>query len=175
MATPQRYLRQLKTGRLYPWNTGIAARKDMVPFDPEKAKRRIDANRQIIEDAKASVSPEAIQTHQQETSEAARLAALQTQTEQEIERLREQQLPTEPDGDVEPHSRTPEQAHAQSLAEKIETDEMIQQIKGMRTKEDVAKFLLREFGENLDPETSKLAELKDRALNLQAQRVLEAV
>lgn len=167
------YLRQLKTGRLYPWSAIRAKRRDMVPINPEKAKRRIEANREILKDAQAALTPEQQAVHAAKVAEIARLAKDLTETENAIDAMREQQLPDEPAVSTAPPAKTAEQAERQNREELIEKDSHIQMIREMSTATKVAKYIKREFGEEMDAQAVPLADLKEHAMNLRIARMFE--
>lgn len=176
MAT--RYLRQLKTGRIYivPNNLdqhpGITLRKDMVPFDPEKARKRIEANKQIIEDAKSERDPKAQEEHAKKVADLAALAKDLTATENMIDDLREENLRQELDLKEPP--KTTAEMEAERRANIVESDEDIKTIKGMRKVETVAKYIEKEFGEDI-PVGISLEAIKDLALDLRAKRIFEGL
>ncbi len=168
------YLRQLKTGRIYIKRPGIAVRTDMVPFDPDKARRRIEANRQIIEDAKKAQTPEEIAAHSKETSEAIALAQTLTESEKAISDMHEQNFNPDLGSSETMGSKSPADLELERRAAVLEADDEIQAIKAMKTAGDVANYIRREYGEKADARSEDVEALKDKALNLRAKRIFEA-
>jgi hypothetical protein len=168
-----RYLRQLKTGRLYIWNRITAERKDMVEFDPDKAKVRIVANQRILEEYKGKQTPEQEAAHSEETADAARIAAELTATENAIDSIGEPQLPDAPP-DQKPQE-SPEDAEAQRRRDLIDNDEEIKQIEALGTGADLVKYIEKEYGEKYDARKMKPEELRTIARKLRVGRIMEEV
>lgn len=178
MAATQ-YFRQLGTGRIYPRpnnaekHPGILLRKDIVPFDPEKARRRIEANKRIIEDSKSKQTPEAMAAHQAEVADLQSVSNELTSTENAIDAIQEQNLQQDP-GDQKPPPQTTQDMEAERRADTLEKDVEIIMIKGMRKTKSVANYVEREFGEDLPADVEDdLEKAKDFALNLRANRIFE--
>jgi len=132
---------QEKTGRLYPFRPGIAKRKDMSIFDPEKAQRRIEANLEILKDAKVTQSPESQAKHSADVAELQKVAQELTATENAIDATH--QAPAKELGEHanDPQNPTQEEKEAEARKDKINKDEQVVAIKGMKTGAELAKYI----------------------------------
>lgn len=167
----QQFLMHRKKGTIYPYNPETAKNPNVVLYDPAKAKIRLMATRQMIEDTKAALTPQQQAAHSENIAEIAKGAKELAAAQNELEALHELPLQDTPPDQAE-EDKSPEQAEKSRKAELIENDEHIKQIKAMKREKDVAKYLAREFGELVDGKET-LETLKDKALNLRAGRILE--
>lgn len=169
----ERWLIQEKTGRLYPFRPGIAKRKDMSIFDPEKAQRRIEANLEILKDAKVTQSPESQAKHSADVAALQKVAQELTATENAIDATH--QLPAKELGEHanDPQNPTQEEKEAEARKDKINKDEQVVAIKGMKTGAELAKYIRKEFGEDADARSMEIDDLREMALRLRIGRMLE--
>ena len=166
----ERYLRQLKTGRIYQYTDILSRRTDMVPLDLATAKKRIEANKAMLAEVETAKTPEQIAIRQADVESLAQVASELTETENQIDDLHQQQLQNQPPPPVAVTSV--EQAVEQEAQKVIEADEEINQIKGMAKPAKVIKYLKREFG--ADPiSTDDLEALKLQAIQLRTNRLFE--
>jgi hypothetical protein len=166
----ERYLMHKKKGTIYPYNPVTAQNPNLVLYDPAKAKIRIEATREMLKDAQAALTPEQQAAHSAKVSDIASDAKELAALNNALDKLHED--PLRDPVDAAEAAKTAEQVEADPKAELVEADDQIKGIKAMTIEKDVAKYIAREFGEKLDVKMFTLAELKDRALNLRAQRVL---
>jgi len=157
------YLRQLKSGHIYIWTAALAARKDMLPLDPDKAETRIAALQNKIQaqrDRITALTAEGGRVRMNEEAAKAkelaqRLTELETESaaldQQEAKLVDESLTPNMESSDIKPaEPQTEEEVLAKNRQEKIDSDREVQDIRAMRTKNQVKEYMLREYGEELD-------------------------
>jgi len=170
---PQRWLRQLVTGRLYPWTPHLATRKDMVPIDPEKARRRIEANKEILAEARKAQAPEQQQQHKENTSELAALAKELTDTENEIESFHEQPAQEVPESQPRGLQKDAFELEQERKNKLVEKDPHIQQLADMKKGGEIAAYIRKEFGEDVDARSVDIETLRKKAIDLRTDRIFE--
>lgn len=174
----ERYLRQLGSGHIYHWTPTLAKRKDMVIYDPELAKSRIEALNQRLADEKAQQTPEAIAEHQKAMADAQQDAHIITDLEQQLERSREIERAEienlEKGQDIKPEEKimSDQDIELERRDKILATDPHIKNIMGMTSKNQVEAYVLQEFGEDLDRRKS-LGDLKNYALKKRTDRLFE--
>ena len=166
----ERYLRQLKTGRIYQYTDTLSKRIDMVPIDLETARRRIEANKAMLAEVQAATTPEQVAIRKDDVEALAKTASELTETENVIDALHQQQLQQQPPPPAPVTSA--EQATEKETQKIIEADEEIQQINGMTKPAQVNKYLKREFGVEA-VSTDDLEALKLQAIQLRTNRLFE--
>jgi hypothetical protein len=174
MPTP--YLRQLKTGRIYPWTPTIARRRDMVPYDPDLAAARIQVLKDIIAQRKAAdtVDPEIQAKHVTNVKAAQELASELNALEEQAfgdgsEKEKKVETATAPDA---PGPNAEEQAEKERQAT-IEADPHVKEIHAMAKPKQVIDYLKREFGVVVDEKGKSLEALKNMAINQRIDRIFE--
>jgi hypothetical protein len=173
---PTAYLRQLKTGRIYPWTPTIAKRKDMVPYDPELAEAMIQALKDIIAQMQAAnaVDPEQQAKHVSNVKAAQDLAAELNELEaqafgdgEEKEKKVETAAPGQPPG------KTPEQQQEQERQSVIDADPHIKEIMAMAKPKQIMDYLKREFGVTVEEKGKSVEALRNMAINHRIDRIFE--
>ena len=172
----QRWLRQLKTGRIYPWTHTLSKRQDMVPYDPDVAQARIEALKNIVKDREASLpSPEDVVKHTKEVQGAARLARELTDLENrafsdapEREKGADEALPSN-----QPPGKSAEEVAAEERQKRIDADPHIQELAGMTTKKPLIDYMAREFGQTVDEKGKNVEALRNMATNMRIERIFE--
>lgn len=156
------YLRQRTTGAIFIHTPTLAARKDMEPYDPELAQKRIEAAKKKIADLEALRSmppqqPEAVAKMQEDSKTLVEL-------ERQIEK-REAELQAEAEGkpleEVQP--KTEQEIKAKSRQDRIDEDPEVRKIRLMTSKAEVQEYALLNFGIEFKPETH-LKEMKRLAV-----------
>lgn len=180
---PMRYLRQLKTGRIYIYTPHLAKRSDMVEETLESAEARIAAMKESKQ--ATDVSLEEIARRKEEaaklTSNAAEIARLEKEAEEsrsaqvkkaEAEILGEQKL--NPDDVV----KSKDSAAMKALEEEdrkskiLTQDEEYNKVLEMKEKKEVLDYLAISYGIKEDPKKS-FQLLKNVALAKRSERVFE--
>jgi len=160
-------LRQLITGRIYAWTKILAARKDMTEYDPDIAKKRLEAAKKRLEELEdAPVIPSVDKKALDESAELA-------EVENKIKETETKQAAKSAGAKEKEKPKTPEQIEAERRQEIIDKDPDIIKIKAMVDKKDVEDYVLQEFGEDID-RRHDLDDLKDRAIHLRTERLFEA-
>lgn len=179
MAIAQRFLRQLGSGTIYHYTETLAKRGDMVPFDQDQAKIRIDAAKKNLADLKKLRGPEAQAIHTEAMLKARETSDTLTKLEREIE---DETAAIEADGkkgiddsgDIKTKNRilTDEEIELERKDAIIAKDPHILNIMSMKSKKEVRAYLLAEFGE--DPgEEAKYDVLKNIAIGKRTDRLFE--
>jgi hypothetical protein len=173
------YFMHKKKGTLYPrpldqdQAVAVASNTNIVRFPADKAKVRIEATKEMIRNVEAVLSPEQQTAHKNTVAEMQADAREIVRLEQTLESLHERPLPESPeDDDGSQGNKTPQQLETERMAELLDADPHIQQIKAMKKPKDVARYIAREFGETVDPDKVPLNELRDMALNMRAKRII---
>lgn len=173
-----RFLRQLKSGHIYTWTEALAAKKDMVPFDAETAKRRIAALKQMKAAArKKNADPEEQARIAIEMKEAKALAEELTELENQVDGLAEASAAedkTVKDAKTPPPKAQKSEAEIEAARRNdiIAKDSHINKVMSMKKKSDVEAYLLTEYGEEISPDET-LANMKNVAINLRTERLFE--
>lgn len=177
LGIPHRLLRQQVSGHIYQWTETLAKRSDMVPYDSDTAKRRIETLKRIKADAKASKEdPELNARLKLEMKEASDLAKELTDLENQIDGIAEASAAEderiakaqEPDDKI----MTDDEIEAKQRSDTIDNDPHIKSIMEMRKKADVEAYILTEYGEEV-PSDSKLEQMKNQAITLRTERLFE--
>ncbi len=185
----ERYLRQLKTGRVYVWTPILAKRPDMVEVDLESAKVRIEALKARLaarEADRPKAAKEAKEKLQTLSAFAKELTSLENQLEdieQAEAKATEKKLEGETAQPLKPNDivtgKGMDRETQEMLAEEerrariMANDKEYQQILAMRKKKDITDHLAEFYGKKLDPDAYKLEELRNIALTEREKRVLE--
>ncbi len=178
---PARLLRQLGTGAIFIWTPVLAARKDMVPYDAETAKKRIEALKAAVAAGQAAKEPDsaAVKQHEAELADAQKLAKELTQLEAEVfpeddgAGGKEKGVDEiQPKGKLENEVASEAELEAKRRDEVVAKDPHVIRIMGMKKKSDVAAYLLQEFGEEVEGDP-KLTTLQNRAVQLRTERLFE--
>ena len=172
-ATEERWLIQEKTGRLYPFRPILAQRKDMRIFDPEKARRRIAVNEEILKEAHVAQSPESQAKYSEDVATMRETAKKLVATENAIDATHEAPAKELGEHAHDPEGPTQEEKEADARKERINKDEQVMAIKGMKTGAEIAKYIRKEFGEDVDARSMEIEELREMALRLRIGRMLE--
>lgn len=162
-----KYLRQLKTGRIYLFDVNLAKRKDMVEYDPDKAERMIKAKENRIKELKDRSANLSQSIPQEVIADAKKLADL----DKEIEDLENKEI-AELTGEDLKDPKTEEELEQERRQDIIDKDPEIQKIDAMKTKDDARSYITAEYGEVPD-ESLKLVELKEMATTLRINRLFE--
>lgn len=161
-----RFLRQLKTGRVYPYTDELATRKDMVAYDPETAKKRIEAVKMRIE-AQAEV-PTGQSISQDALDDAKTLSELEAELDKSTEESPQNtEISTEKKG-----PKTQEDLRREERQSRIDKDPDVIKINKMKKKAEIEQYILVEYGEEIDASISK-PDLRKKAIELRTQRIFE--
>ena len=162
-----RFLRQLKTGRLYPYTATLAKRADMVPHDTESAQRRIEALKRRVEDMDSAPQEQSIT--KEDLDQAKEIA--------DLENILDKPDETEDEGNEEitPERKfqTDEEIEEEEKNKRIAEDPDIIKINKMRKKAQVEEYLLVEFGEEVSSSDLKLDDMKRIAVDFRINRLFE--
>ena len=178
----QRYLRQLKTGRIYIYTPKLAKRADMTEINLETANTRIQALKAQM--AEATVTPEEIAKRKQEASKLTQVSEEIARLEREAEEVRKAQVDKaekellgdqkfNPDDLVktkEPLTKVEEEEDRKSKI--LANDQEFNKVLAMREKKEVLDYLAASFGITEDPKKT-LPLLKNIALEKRKERVFE--
>lgn len=164
----QRFLRQLKSGTTYHWTPTLAKRGDMVDYDPITAQKRIEALKAQKMASDENPAPPAITPEM--LAQSQELTALENEMNAEVEAEE-----TAKNEDIQTKKRvlSDEELEAEAREKTLQEDAQILAINGMKKKNQVEEFLLREFGVELDPENMTLKEMKEEAIRLRTTRLFE--
>uniref|UniRef100_A0A6M3XWA3 Uncharacterized protein n=1 Tax=viral metagenome TaxID=1070528 RepID=A0A6M3XWA3_9ZZZZ len=176
-----KYLRQTGSGHIYHWTPALAKRPDMIPYNEETARIRMEQLQKRLAEIKArkeagekgtAGNPNITMIEQ-----AKELASLET----EVERLEneervadEAKAMEEATGTVKAEGKamTNEDIVAEAREKKIEADPQVRAIRAMANTDDVESYMLSEFGENIDKRRA-LKALKDYAEMKRIDRMFE--
>lgn len=173
------FLIQDKTGRIYQETPQLLIRHDMRPYNPAKARARIEALQRrldILEEQKASKTY--IPDISEESTEDARTIA----NLEEAIRVREKEIADAMiDEKIKDDTRKPiseKQPTIEELEEMkrkrvIDDDEEIQKIRALRNSTQVAEHILIEYGETISIKGKSLQEMKDIAEDFRVKRIFE--
>lgn len=181
MAT--KYLRQLKTGRIYLWTRTLSRRADMVDFDAETAELRIKAMRENL--ALRNIKPTADQVAEEKEriEHAADVSRVLTDLEnaQEAE-FQEKEKPKpdlmKADEDISDKiisdkSMTDDDIEEERLRLAMEKDADVIKIMGMNKKSQVEAYMLEQYGKRIDTKGKSLQLLKNMAIDARSERLQE--
>ena len=190
MAQNPKYLRQLKSGHIYHWTPQLAKKRDMVPVDLEEAEIRIVAAQKKLEELKARRAAGILANEEVTDKKLAAASAnfkklaeieaeINTLEEQERARAEVARKREEAEARGEAPPEIPAQAplsdeekaqakRARILAEDPEIDK----IKSM-TKQEIDQYLQENYGIKSDLSRTKLEDLREKALDVRVNRVLE--
>lgn len=161
----QRYLRQIGTKKApFPWSARKAARRDMVEYDPEQAKTRVEALRRKLDD----LEKEPIETDMtdQAITEAMEIAEL----ENKIKLAEDRKAGIIPE-DV-PKDKTAEELDVEERQAIIDKDADVIKIKGMKTEKEIRDYMEAEHGTK--SRIKDIESLREMAISLRTEVIFEA-
>lgn len=164
-----KYLRQLKTGRVYIWSPYLAKRKDMVEYDPTLADMRIQKARERLEALKAEADEITVAMDPKITADSQELATI----EAEIDKLEEEKAIKAAGGnseDVKP--KTQEEIDAEEKQKVINEDPEIKKIEAMDEVSQVKEYIALEFG--IESKKTTLENIKKEAIERRVDRLFES-
>uniref|UniRef100_A0A6M3XRZ2 Uncharacterized protein n=1 Tax=viral metagenome TaxID=1070528 RepID=A0A6M3XRZ2_9ZZZZ len=178
-----KYLRQTGSGHIYHWTPALAKRPDMVPYDEETARIRMEQLQRRLAEIKArKEAGEKVTAGNPNITmieQAKELANLETEVErlENEERVADEAKAMEEalgKGDVKAEGKTltAEEIEAEAKEKKIETDPQVRAIRAMDSTDDIEAYMLQEFGENIDKRRS-LKSLKEYAEMKRIDRMFE--
>uniref|UniRef100_A0A6M3JPH2 Uncharacterized protein n=1 Tax=viral metagenome TaxID=1070528 RepID=A0A6M3JPH2_9ZZZZ len=167
-----KYLRQMRTGRVYVYDETLAKRKDMVDHDPDMAKRMIEAKKKRLEEVQAmrmnpDLNPPVDPSILSDSEELAKIEAALEEEERKLEELLSGGPKPE---DVKP--KTDEDIALERRQEIINKDPDIAKIEAMTEKKHVEAYVMEEFGVDIDLRKG-LPTLKADAIQLRVDRLFE--
>lgn len=181
-----KYLRQLKSGHIYIWTPELAKRKDMVPLEAQSAEKRIQALQQKLAEQQTRIesmrAPDGSIKQDEDAMQAAELAKRLTELEAQSAALDKQEREvmegiTDEDAATNLKEKLSNTVSEEEIAEAqkkeaMDNDPEIMEIRGMRTKNQVEEYVLREYGEEIDRRKT-VPELKAYAEGLRWERMQE--
>lgn len=157
-----RYLRQIGTTKPpFPYTDALARRKDMVPYNPEEAQARIEANQRIVEQMKEGkkIDPEAKAAAKAQAKELHNAVKELAASEKEIETLK---------FSIDEAPANEEPSNIQSKRDRqINYDRELKKIREMTRKAHVEEYLESKYGRKLaedDVAAMSLKDIKDIAI-----------
>lgn len=166
-----RYLRQIGTNKPpFPYTDALAARRDMVPYNPAEAKVRIEANRRLIQSMKEGrkIDPQARAEAKAQAQEFINTAKELSATEQEIEAMK---------FSIEEVQKDTDSPVAKSKREQqMENDRELGEIREMTKKAQIMDYMERKYGKQYsDDELSgmSLKTFKDIAIKARIGTLFE--
>jgi len=181
MAT--KYLRQLKTGRIYLWTRTLSKRADMVDFDPETAELRIKAMRENFALRNIKLTDAQIMEEREKAEHAADVSKVLTDLEnaQEAEfQEKEKPRPVLMKGDedikdkiIADKDTSDDEIEEERLRLAMEKDADVIKIMGMNKKSQVEAYMIEEYGKRIDTDGKSLQLLKNIAIDARAERLQE--
>lgn len=178
----RRYLRQLKTGRIYNYTPTLAKRADMTEIDLESANTRIEALKAQM--AQATVSPEQVAKRKEEAAKLTQVSGEIARLEKEAEEARAAQVEKaeaellgeqapKPNDLVKPKEHMTKEMEEEDRKSKIlANDDEYNKILAMREKKEVLDYLAAGYGITEDVKKT-LQVLKNIALEKRSERVFE--
>lgn len=171
------YLRQLKTGHIYPWTEILAKRRDMVPFNNEQAKVRIDAMKNMLLRKVPTVDEVSRQVEDARKAKANSMELTNLENKMDAEKVAEEKAIEDaalPDGKKlnEETEVTGAEVVAAQRQSVLDQDPKYQNVTGFKSRNQVEQYMILEFGEEIDV-SLPFKELKDYAVQKTSDRILE--
>lgn len=145
------YLRQKTTGHIFIATPTLLARKDMEPYDPDVAAKRIEAAKKKLEEMELikkapPVAPEAV-------SKMAEDSRILADLEKEIERQTNiADAVAEGKDPDEGKPKTEAEIVAKTKQDRVDEDLEVRKIRAMTSKAEVQEYSLLNFGLEFKPE-----------------------
>lgn len=171
------YLRQLKTGHIYPWTEILAKRRDMVPFDAAQAKVRIDAMKNMLSRKVPTADALSVQAEAARKAKASSMELTELENKVDAENVAAEKAIEDaalPDGkklseQTEMTGAETIEAQRQSV---LDQDPKYQNVMGFKSRNQVEQYMILEFGQEIDV-SLPFKDLKQYAINKTSDRILE--
>lgn len=172
-----RFLRQLKSGTIYAYTDILAKRRDMVPYDENAAKTRIEAIKNILEHRTPNLlegealskEAAAIKADAMElTGLEAQLEALENADQKAIDDA----VLTDGKKLNDETPVTSEEVAEQVIQERLDKDPKYRKVTAFKSRNEVEQYMLLEFGQEINI-TRPFKDLKAYAVEQTAKRILE--
>lgn len=171
------YLRQLKTGHIYPWTEILAKRRDMVPFDAAQAKTRIDAMKNMLSRKVPTADALSVQAEAARAAKASSMELTELENKVDAENIAEEKAIEDaalPDGKKlnEQTELTGAEAIEAQRQSVLDQDPKYQGVMGFKSRNQVEQYMILEFGEEIDV-SLPFKDLKGYAIKKTSDRILE--